>query len=390
MSQTVNVPLPLRRDDKCPFDPSAEIKELRETSPVSWTDSPFSQMDPPLRFFTRYEDVRQILGSDSVSNTRPELAEMPGNLLALDGEKHATLRRKLTGSFTVKKVKELAPRIEALVKERLDLMEQNGRPADLVRDFALPIPSLVICELLGVPVADQPYFQSFSTMLLDITIPREEKDQPIAEFEDYLLGLVNQHRSTPNSSILGRLVVDHHETMSDAEFVGVARILLIAGHETTSNMLSLGTLLLLRNPDQLAVLKGSPDSVNGAVEEMLRYLSIVSATAPRMAINDFEVNGTQIKAGDRLLCSLMSANRDPRFMEEADDFDIRRDIGTHVTFGYGIHQCLGQQLARLEMRIAFPALFARFPDLALQYPEQEVDYRSNAFIYGLKSLPVTW
>jgi cytochrome P450 len=269
-------------------------------------------------------------------------------------------------------------------------MEKAGPPCDLVADFALPIPSLVICELLGVPYADRESFQQRTSKLLDISLPMDERLELGRESREYMADLVARAQAEPGEDMLGMLIREHGHDLTTDELIGIAGLLLIAGHETTSNMLGLGTLALLRHPDQLALVRDDPSAVAPAVEELLRFLGIVHSGIPRTTTQDVEVGGVAIPADSLVILALASANRDPRFLADGDRLDVTRDAAGHVAFGHGVHHCLGAPLARMEMRIAFPALLRRFPGLALAVPFDEVGFRAFHFIYGLRSLPVTW
>jgi cytochrome P450 len=313
-----------------------------------------------------------------------------GNLLGLDPPAHQRLRRMLTPEFTIRRMKRLEPRIVEIVDAQLDAMESTGPPADLVSSFALPIPSLVICELLGVPYEDREDFQQRSTRQLDLSLPISERLELVRRGRAYMATLVERSRRNPGEDILGMLVRDHGHELTDDELIGVASLLLLAGHETTSNMLGLGTLALLRHPDQLAAVRDDPDAVGPAVEELLRWLSIVQSAIPRITTTDVEIAGVGIPAGQLVFVSLPSGNRDQEFIDSAEVLDIRRGAPGHLAFGHGVHHCLGAPLARMEMRIAFPALLQRFPTLALAEDFDDVQFRSFHFIYGLKSLAVKW
>lgn len=313
-----------------------------------------------------------------------------GNLLGLDPPEHQRLRRMLTPEFTIRRMKRLEPRIVEIVDQHLDAMESAGPPVDLVESFALPIPSLVICELLGVPYDDRDDFQRRSARQLDLSIPIEERMELQRQGRAYMQTLVERARTHPGDDILGMLVREHGDECTDDELIGVAGLLLLAGHETTSNMLGLGTLALLRHPEQLAAVRDDPDAVGPAVEELLRWLSIVHSAIPRITTTDVEVAGVPIPAGHFVFVSLPSGNRDPHFMDSPEVLDIGRGAAGHLAFGHGVHHCLGAPLARLEMRIAFPALLRRFPTLALAEDFGDVQFRSFHFIYGLKSLAVSW
>jgi cytochrome P450 len=313
-----------------------------------------------------------------------------GNLLGLDPPEHQRLRRMLTGEFTARRMKRLEPRIVEIVDQHLDAMEVAGAPADLVVSFALPIPSLVICELLGVPYADREDFQRRTARQLDFAIPIAERFEMQRQGREYMRSLVARARRSPGEDMLGMLVREHGHELTDEELMGIAGLLLLAGHETTSNMLGLGTLALLQHPDQLALVRDDPDAVAPAVEELLRWLSIVHSAIPRITTTDVEVAGVPIPAGQLVFVSLPSGNRDPSFIDNPEVLDIHRGAPGHLAFGHGVHHCLGAPLARMGMKIAFPALLRRFPALALAEPFSDVEFRSFHFIYGLRSLQVTW
>ncbi|MEJ2871511.1 cytochrome P450 [Actinomycetospora sp. OC33-EN08] len=322
-----------------------------------------------------------------------------GMLLALDPPDHTRLRRMLTGRFTVRAMKALEPRVVAIVDEALERMAAGGAPADLVADFALPVPSLVICELLGVPYADRDGFQERAELTLRSDLTVEQRTRVFGESREYMASLVARARREPGDDLLGMLVAEHGDRsaaeggIDDAELVGLANLLLVAGHETTSNVIALGTYELLRDPDQMAAMRAALDddaALSRAVEEMLRHVSPVSAGFPRVAGRDVEVGPHEVPAGTVVTASLCAANRDPALGEGLDHLDVRREPVPHVAFGYGIHHCLGAPLARIELRIAFAALLRRFPDLALAVDPDDVGFRHENLIHGLEALPVMW
>ncbi|MER5326565.1 cytochrome P450 [Streptosporangium roseum] len=391
-----NVPLPIRRDAACPFSPDPEMARRRETDPVSTSQSLLPTGDLiEVRLVTGYGAAREALACPHLSS-RPDaklrklIGEQAGFLVAMDPPDHIRVRRLLTGEFTVRRINALRPRFVELVDEALDRMEQAGGPVDLMTAFALPLPSLMICELLGVPYEDRADFQRHSNTMLDLSLTMEEQFANAMEMHTYMGDLVAVQRENPGADILGMLVREHGDELSDDDLIGIGNLLLIAGHETTANMLGLGTLLLLRHPDQLVRVQEEPEVVNGAIEEMLRYLSIVNNGAIRTATEEFALAGQVIHEGERVAVSLPSANRDPALMAEPDTFDVTRRPSAHVAFGHGIHQCLGQQLARMELRLALPALLRRFPTLRLAVPHEELRYRELAPVNGVLSLPVTW
>jgi cytochrome P450 len=393
-------PLHMRRDA---FDPTAELREIRETTGVRTIVNAFGMR---VYLVTRHDDVKEVLSDhERFSNSRPPGFVVPGappvsdeeqasarsgNLLGLDPPEHSRLRRMLTPEFTIRRIKRLEPRIVEIVEAQLDEMEKTGPPVDLVSYFALPIPSLVICELLGVPYEDRDDFQSRSARQLDLSIPIPERLELVRLGREYMGSLVERARRQPGEDILGMMVREHGDELTDDELIGVASLLLLAGHETTSNMLGLGTLALLRHPLQLAAVRDDPDAVGPAVEELLRWLSIVHSAIPRITTTDVEISGVTIPAGELVFASLPSGNRDPEFIGAPEVLDIRRGALGHLAFGHGVHHCLGAPLARMEMRIAFPALLHRFPALVLAEDFSDVQFRSFHFIYGLKSLEVGW
>lgn len=393
-------PLHMRRDG---LEPTPALREIRDNTGVRTVTNSFGMQ---VYLITRHDDIKAVLSDhERFSNARPPGFVLPGaptlseeeltrarsgNLLALDPPEHQRLRRMLTPEFTIRRMKRLEPRIAEIVDQQLDAMAAAGPPVDLVETFALPIPSLAICELLGVPYADRDEFQQRSARQLDLSTPIPERLELQRQGRAYMASLVERARREPGDDILGLLVREHGAELSDDELVGVASLLLLAGHETTSNMLGLGTLALLRHPDQLAAVRDDPDIVAPAVEELMRWLSIVHNAIPRYTTTDVEVAGVRIPAGELVFVSLPSGNRDPDFIDSPDVLDIRRGAIGHLGFGHGVHHCLGAPLARMEMRIAFPALLRRFPTLDLAENFDEVQFRAFHFIYGLKSLKVTW
>jgi cytochrome P450 len=393
-------PLHMRR---VAFDPTPALSEIRETDGVRTMVNSFGMT---VYLVTRHEDIKDVLSDhERFSNGRPPGFVLPGapdipeeevtsarsgNLLSLDPPEHQRLRRMLTAEFTIRRMKLLEPRIAEIVDAQLESMEKAGPPVDLVANFALPIPSLVICELLGVPYDDRDDFQQRSARQLDLSIPIPERLELQRQSRAYMGSLVERARQQPGEDILGMLVREHGDELTDDELIGIAGLLLLAGHETTSNMLGLGTLALLRHPDQLAAVRDDPDAIGPAVEELLRWLSIVHTAIPRITTTDVEIAGVPIRAGELVFVSLPSGNRDPDFIDSPELLDIGRGAPGHLAFGHGVHHCLGAPLARMEMRIAFPALLRRFPALALAEDFADVPFRSFHFIYGLKSLEVTW
>ncbi len=391
------VTLPLARVR--PLDPPEDLARWREEDPIR----PLAYPDGHQGWLVTGHAAARAILADPRFSTRIDLLHMPipqraaqfrstlrrpGFFLRMDPPDHTRYRRLLAGQFTVRRMKRLEPRIEEITRDHLDAMEDVGGPIDLVRAFALPIPSLVICELLGVPYADRKKFQRDSAVLLSLDSTVEEVEAAMNDLLDYLDELVRRKRAEPDDDLVSGLATD--TDLTDEELTGVTTLLLIAGHETTANMLALGTYALLRNPAQLAAVRDKPEVVEDAVEELLRYLTVIHIGPVRAALEDVEIDGRLIRAGESVTLSVSAANRDPERFPEPDQLDVTRHAGGHLTFGHGIHQCLGQQLARTEMRIAYPALLRRFPGLRLAVPPEEVPMRTNMAIYGVHRLPVTW
>ncbi|MCC9308413.1 cytochrome P450 [Kitasatospora sp. RB6PN24] len=403
MSNPATIPhgLPSERDAG-PFNPPSLLTRLRGARPVS-----------PLLFpdghrgwlVTGYDAVRRLMADTRFSSRQdigvlhipyevpgmPVLTEpapqTPGLFIAMDPPDHTRLRRKLTGAFTVKRMKQLEQHISDIVERQLDELARLAPPVDLVKEFALPVPSLVICELLGVPYEDR---ENFQTNTATFMVKDQQLDEKMAAYEamtGYLAELVMSKRADPGEDILSDLARD--EDLSVPELVGMAFLLLLAGHETTANMLALGTFALLEHPDQLAVLRAEPELLPGAVEELMRYLSVVDILY-RYATEDLELGGETIAEGSTVVVSMLAANHDPLRFENPDTLDVRREARGHLSFGHGVHQCLGQQLARIEMRVGFGGLLRRFPTLQLAVPADEVKLRTDMNIYGVHELPVTW
>ncbi|CAM5590711.1 cytochrome P450 [Streptomyces californicus] len=311
-------------------------------------------------------------------------------LLGVDDPEHNTQRRMLIPSFSVKRIAALRPRIQETVDRLLDAMERQGPPSELVADFALPVPSMVICALLGVPYADHALFEGCSRRLLRGP-GADDVDAARVELEEYLGALIDRKRADPGEGLLDELI--HRDRpdgpVSREDLVSFALILLVAGHETTANMISLGTFTLLRHPGQLAALRSGETTTAVVVEELLRFLSIAEGLQ-RLAIEDIEVDGTTIREGEGVFFSTSLVNRDADVFADPETLDWERSARHHLAFGFGVHQCLGQNLARAELDIALRTLFERLPALRLAVPADEVRHKPGDTIQGLLELPVAW
>jgi cytochrome P450 len=386
-----HVLMPLRRDG---LDPIGELGHKRRAEPISRIKLP---LGVTAWLVTGYDEAKAVLSKvDGFSNDFTNLMgkfgasdeQNPGGLGFADPPVHTRLRRVLTPEFTMRRLARLTPRIEAIIVGQLDAMAEVDGPVDLWRMFALPIPSLTICELLGVAYEDRDDFQRLSTARFDLFGGANASLGAITESLSYLSDVVRKQRESPGDGLLGMLIKEHGHEIDDRELAGLADGLLTGGLETTASMLALGALVLLQNPESVEQVVGDADSVNRFVEELLRYLTVVQVAFPRFATQDMEIAGVRIAKGDIVVVSLSGADRDEKLGTDMERFDPRRDPTSHLAFGYGIHRCIGAELARMELRAAYPALVRRFPRLRLAITDSEVPYRSTSIVYGVDSLPV--
>ncbi|TCC61937.1 cytochrome P450 [Kribbella pittospori] len=392
---------PVNRPSGCPFDPASEYAALRRTEGPSKVSTP-AGVDAWV--FSRYDDVRTVLRDDRLSSRSAPSDHVrvdadlgrevdSGSVLHNDGMAHRRLRRLLATEFAVKRMEALRPRIVQMIEDHLDAMLAAGGPIDLVQAFALPIPSLVICELLGVPYADRDEFQQRNAVLVAIDRDPDEMMRVSGELNQYIVGLVLAKQSKREDDLLSRLITraeEQGQPLTVPELVSIGITLLIAGHETTANMIALSTLALLRNPQQLKALRDDPSLASAAVEELLRYLSVVQFGVFRHVTDDLPAGSRTIEAGGFLVAALSSANRDERAFPDPDRLELTRKAAGHVAFGFGPHQCLGQQLARVELQEAFSRLYRRIPTLRLAVPFEEIEFKDNTLVYGVTALPVSW
>jgi cytochrome P450 len=388
--------VPLRRDAQCPLAPPAEFATWRRQAGLQqamWNGQ-------PTWIVSRYHDIRAALVDPRLSaETLPDLFDAANDSAApvvfarIDDPEHHRLRRMMTSQFTFRRTEAMRPQIQELVDKYLDAMMDMGPPADIVRDFGLPVPSLVIALLLGVPPEDLELFQRNTSLGLDVNSTDEERAHGFIEMYAYIQELVARKQHEPADDLISRLITDYVATgQLDYNTVAVnAVIMMQAGHETTANMISLGTLALLERPEVFKELGTTSDAavVANAVEELMRYLSIVHAQVDRIATEDLNLGGQQIRAGERLLMSLPAGNWDSEYIDSPETLDIARNTRGHVAFGYGTHQCIGANLARVEMQVACATLARRLPGLRLAVPRDELKFK-DADIYGMKELPVTW
>ncbi|MBV9846273.1 MAG: cytochrome P450 [Kutzneria sp.] len=394
------VTLPTRRAAGHPFDPPAEFARLRADQPITRMRYPDGHVgwlvtshalarkvlaDP--RFSNRSERKHPPLRANPVS--RGDRPAAPGMFPMTDPPEHSRYRRLLTGYFTVQRMRGLESRITEIVAECLAAMIAAGPPVDLVPAFALPIPSLVTCELLGVPYDDHATFQDRTAQMVTLDDTPEHAAAAVGALTRYMHDLVLRKRTKPGEDMLGRLVADTE--LTDEELANIGMMLLVAGHETTANMIGLGVFALLEHPEQLATIRTDQSLMDNTVEELLRYLTIVQFGSSRSALDDVDLDGNTIREGETVTLALSAANRDPEAFPDPDALrPDRPDARHHLAFGHGVHQCLGQQLARIEMRVAYSALFDRFPSLRLAVSADQIPLRENALAYGVRELPVTW
>ncbi|MGW4129679.1 cytochrome P450 [Amycolatopsis japonica] len=395
---TTTPSFPAARAAGCPFDPPPVIRSLQEETPLArvrlWDDS-----TPWLA--TRYADQRKLLSDPRVSAdiTRPgypsptPLRGGSISFILMDDPEHARLRRMVTAPFTIKRVEAMRPGVQKIVDDLIDEMLAGPNPADLVTAFALPVPSLVICQLLGVPYADHEFFQDNSNVLINRETGPEAKAAAGAALGEYLDTLIGEKLENPGEDLLSGLterIRAGELTRQEAAQMGV--LMLIAGHETTANMIALGTLALLEHPDQLTLLRETDDPklIASGVEELLRYLHITHNGRRRVALEDIEIAGEVIRAGEGIILANDIGNRDPDVFPDPDRLDLRRDSRRHVAFGFGVHQCLGQPLARMELQVVYGTLYRRIPTLRLATDLSEIDFKHDGSVYGVYALPVTW
>lgn len=386
---------PLRRNG---LNPVPKLGRARDRAPISRLPVPFGLT---VWLVTGHAEAKAVLAdAEGFSTDFANLAGQamgamanPGGLGFADPPVHTRLRKLLTPEFTMRRLARLTPRIHDIVEERLDAMAAAAgpdgcNPVDLVAEFALPIPSLVICELLGVPYTDRADFQRLAMARFDVFAGAAAQSLgAITDSVDYLRGVVAEQRRHPGDGLIGMILQEHGDEISDDELAGLADGVLTGGFETTASMLALGALVLLRDPAAFALVRDDDDAVHGFVEELLRHLTVVQVAFPRFARRDLLVAGTPIAKGDVVIVSLSGANRDPRFGTDLDTIDPTRPPTSHVAFGHGLHRCIGAELARMELRAAYPALVRRFPSARLAIPADRLQFRKASIVYGVESLP---
>ncbi|NUR58798.1 MAG: cytochrome P450 [Catenulispora sp.] len=397
---------PMQRSD--PYGIPRQLAELAARGPVDrvrlWDDS-------TAWIVTGWREARAVLADNRFSadvgrpgypHLRPgfrgsRLAAAAGGaggatMLRMDPPAHDELRRLLTGFFTVRRIATLRPMVEERAAACLDAVQAAGPPCDLISTLAVPLPSLVLCELLGVPVADRPHFEELSVALIDSAATQRQLIGTLRGLSDYLEELVTGKEKNPETDLLSVLVQGpvRDGRMSRADLLGTARLLLTAGHETSASMLSLTLATLLRDRTAWDFLGSAPEAIPAAVEELLRFHTIASAGLSRVATADVTVADQIIRAGEGVIVSVEAANRDPAAFEDPDRLRLDRGARHHLSFGYGVHQCLGQALARVELQVAIERTIRRFPTLRVAEGEGRIEFAHDRMIHGVHRLEVAW
>ncbi|MFC0627619.1 cytochrome P450 [Kribbella deserti] len=386
------ISMPLRRDG---LDPVPELGKLRETEPVSrlanlfglniWLVTGHEEAKAVLADTKNFSnDIRPMIGNDP---SKP--AEGIGGLGFTDPPDHTRLRKFLTPEFTVRRLARLTPKIEHIVESQLDLMQSKGPVVDLVADFAFAVPFLVIADLLGVDESDRDRFRELGPARFDLSGGGVGVFSAASESREFLFEIVAKQRKNPGEGLIGNIIRERGDELDDVELGGLADGVFLGGYETSASMLALGTLVLLRDPENFRRIREEEGAVDAIVEELLRYLTVVQVAFPRFAKHDQVVFGQQVSKGDLVAVSLAGADRDREvFGPDAERFYPQRAPAAHLAFGHGMHRCVGAELARMELRAAFKALANRFPDLSLAVAPEQLRFRDFSIVYGVESLPV--
>jgi cytochrome P450 len=390
---------PMHRTE--PFDPPNDYAELRENqrfARVRLWDGSYPYL------LTAFEDIRAVLsnpkfscepnreGFPHVFEGRMVADKADRSFLRLDNPEHDRLRRMVSKEFTVRRIEQLTPLIQQTVDKLIERYSQLQQGADFVEHFSAPLPTEIITFLLGIPYEDHEFFHEATRIQFESKSTPAQVRKSLDDLFNYLDALIARKEKDPQDDIISRLVAEqltpgHVDRLT---LINIVRLLLSAGHQTTQNMTALGVLTLLHHPDQLALIKSNPELIPGAIEELLRYSSVLHVGARRVALEDIDVNGKLVKAGEGVICSIPAANRDPNLFPNPDKLDVQRDAARHVAFGFGIHQCLGQVLARAELRIVYGTLFHKLPNLRLAVPFEQLRFRHDMFVYGVHELPLAW
>ncbi|MFI0216932.1 cytochrome P450 [Streptomyces lydicus] len=382
-----------------PWWPAAEFDDLRAAEGLRRVTLPTGDH---AWIAARYEDNRRLLSDPRFSRAAAARAGAPRarraalearSLTTMDPPEHTRLRRIAMRAFSTGRIKELRPRIQQTTDRLLDVLAAAGPGADLVATIARPLPITVICELLGVPVADQEQFGAWSRVYLSVTAnSAEEIEGAAASLKGYLAQLIQDKRRQPGDDLLSDLAnAPQEERLDEDELVTFGVTLLVAGVETVAHSISGGVLALLRHPEQWELLREQPELIEGAVDELVRYTpAAVSGGTVRVALEDVALGGTLVRAGEAVLPAVISADRDATVFTDPDRLDVTRSPNPHIGFGHGPHRCLGAQLARAELAIAVGSLVARFPGLRLDVAVEDLEWDLRTMQRGPRALPVRW
>ncbi|MET8676170.1 cytochrome P450 [Streptomyces sp. NPDC004647] len=394
--------LPLARLRTAPLDPPPEYLHFRAASPITRVTIWDGKLSAWL--VTRWEDARAVLASRAFSadvshpgfpRIRDGVPLAPNGFLQHhDPPVHTRMRHAVTAEFMDKPIKALRPSITRIATDLIDEMTrlEDKAPVDLVEHFALPLPSRVIFEFLGVPYEDQAFMQAQSNTFIELGSTPDQLAFALETLHHYFLELLAAKRQRPGDDTVTRLGAQvDTRTLTAKDAADLACLILFTGYETTASMIALSVIALLQNPSQIPRLLARSDKKSNSVDELLRYLSIFHAGQRRYALEDVTIGGVTIRAGEGVIIPLAVANRDPEVFTDPDHLDLRRgNARRHVAFGHGIHVCLGKPLARAELQIALPLLFRRLPNLKIAVPLEEVSFKLNTLSYGVHELPITW
>jgi cytochrome P450 len=383
------------------LDPDPLLTELRATAPVVQVQLPFGE---PVWMLTRYEDVRAMLADPRFSRTATigtdigrmsEFFPIEDSILGMDPPDHTRIRRLVSATFTARRMQALRGRAQEIVDGLLDAMEQSEQPVDFVQAVALPLPITMICELLGVPFGDRAKFNGWADIFMTSSGHSvEELIDAHGQLTNYLADMIAKRRVEPTDDILGALVAARDEdptAITEGELQSLLMAILVAGYETTANQLGKFVLCLLERPDQLQILREHPDLMANAVEELMRFIPLSAGSQlAYVATEDVEIGGVLIRAGEGVMPSTASANRDESVFDHADQVDVERADIVQLGFGHGSHYCLGAHLARVELEVALTSLFARFPNLRLALDADAVPWKDGSAVWGLEALPLTF
>ncbi|MEN2423108.1 cytochrome P450 [Streptomyces rimosus] len=403
MTEAIELPqFPFHRT--CPFSEPDIYHRSRSESPITRIRMVDGR---PAWLLTRYEDVRAVLNdrrfsSDKAASDYPVfvvgqkegLDKSERFLVNMDGAEHAAARRAVISEFSTRRIAALTPHIQLTVDEAIDKLLELPRPADLVRAVAMPVPARLTARLVGVDHTDDGLFQDLTSRSVRHDLSAEERVRFAEEVRAYMDSLVTAKMACPGDDLLSRQITQQRAEHGEVDVAGLsslAVLLMIAGQETTAETIALGVLSLLTHPDQLAEMTSDPDKVPLAVEEMIRYFTVLDFGPPRLATEDVEIGGVLIRAGEGVVANIYAANRDGAVFSAPQTLDVRRaNARQHLAFGYGPHQCLGANLVRHELRIVFETLFRRIPTLRLAVRIDELTFKNEGLIYGVQELPVTW